>query len=151
MMKHVLILLFVGLTSIINAQKDTLVFVNEVTWTGGQCCSRGVECEVSISPKTYSKIKKMKVVLNQFEVTLMPKDFHFDSINKMYITDKIGYTSRSVTPRDQTNMVNSVNNIEESRLKIQYAEKEQAYFCLRGKKKMRLVAIKKTKKHIAYP
>lgn len=150
-MKKFLVLIFVALTSVFYAQKDTLVFVKEVSWTGGQCCSRGVDCEVSISPKTYSKIRKIKLVLNQFEVTLMPKDFHFDSINKRYITDKIGYTSRSVTPRDQTNMVNSVNNIEESRLKIQYAEKEQAYLCLRGKKKMRLVAIKKTKEHIAYP
>lgn len=150
-MKQLLILLFVGLTSIVNAQKDTLVFVNEVTWTGGQCCSRGVECEVSISPKTYSKIKKIKLVLEQFEVTLMPKDFHFDSINKRYITDKIGFTSRSRTPRDQAKMINTVDNIEESRMLIQYAEKEQAYLCLRGKKKMRLVAIKKTKQHIAYP
>jgi uncharacterized Zn finger protein len=110
-----------------------------------------VDCEVSISPKTYSKIKKIKLVLNQFEVILTPKDFHFDSINKRYITDKIGYTSRSRTPRDQENMVNTVNNIEESRLKIQYSEKEQAYLYLRGKKKMRLVGMKKTKQHIAYP
>jgi hypothetical protein len=150
-MKQFLILIFVAITSVFHAQKDTLVFVNEVTWTGGQCCSRGVDCEVSISPKTYSKIKKIKLVLNQFEVILTPKDFHFDSINKRYITDKIGYTSRSRTPRDQENMVNTVNNIEESRLKIQYSEKEQAYLCLRGKKKMRLVAMKKTKQHIAYP
>ena len=48
-------------------------------------------------------------------------------------------------------MINTVDNIEESRMLIQYAEKEQAYLCLRGKKKMRLVAIKKTKQHIAYP